>query len=206
MKRCRGCLLDKPRTDFYEKVAECKICFLAKCKERHAANPFPIRARVKAWKKNNPEKVKKNTKKYSVKHSERLKVKNLAWYYKNKNHALARKAKWRLKNKEQQAAYTARWEVENRGLANAKSARRHAAKLMAIPKWANKFFVDEIYDLASRRTKVAGFAWHVDHIVPLQSKFVCGLHVENNLRVIPAIENIKKHNRHWPNMPEVLNG
>ena len=46
-----------------------------------------------------------------------------------------------------------------------------------------------------------GFKWEVDHIVPLQSKLVCGLHVHNNLQVITALENIKKHNKVWPDMP-----
>ncbi|CAB5178539.1 hypothetical protein UFOVP158_10 [uncultured Caudovirales phage] len=29
----------------------------------------------------------------------------------------------------------------------------------------------------------------------------CGLHVENNLQVIPAESNIKKGNHFWPDMP-----
>jgi hypothetical protein len=72
--------------------------------------------------------------------------------------------------------------------------------LRATPAWANHFFIEEAYDLAQRRTKSTGIKWHVDHIVPLRSKRVCGLHVENNLQVIPARTNLEKGNRVWPSM------
>lgn len=81
------------------------------------------------------------------------------------------------------------------------NARRRARKYQATPQWANKFFIQEIYDLAQRRSKMLGFKWHVDHIVPLKSELVCGLHVENNLQVIPGVLNISKFNRSWPDMP-----
>jgi hypothetical protein len=47
--------------------------------------------------------------------------------------------------------------------------------------------VQEIYSKCPK-----GF--QVDHIVPLQSKVVCGLHWEGNLQIIPAKENRKKFN------------
>ena len=78
-------------------------------------------------------------------------------------------------------------------------ARRTAKQ--RIPKWANEFFISEVYELARKRTNMMGFVWHVDHIVPLTSKRVCGLHCEFNLQVIPGSANNAKGNRHWPDMP-----
>lgn len=48
-----------------------------------------------------------------------------------------------------------------------------------------------------------GLKHDIDHVVPLISDIVCGLHVEANLSVIPASVNRGKRNRYWPNMPEV---
>lgn len=108
---------------------------------------------------------------------------------------------WRKKNKERLASYVRMWSRKNREKTNAWDARRRAVKLNAAVPWANKFFIREVYDLARLRTKVMGFKWHVDHIVPLQSSLVCGLHVEQNLQVIPGIYNSSKGNRVWPDMP-----
>lgn len=99
------------------------------------------------------------------------------------------------------AVAKAKWKASNRGAVNASTASRFAAKMRAIPPWANRFLVDEAYDLASRRTCATGISWHVDHIVPLRSPEVCGLHVEHNLRVIPGVENMRKNNKSWPDIP-----
>ena len=80
--------------------------------------------------------------------------------------------------------------------------QRRDLRRKATPSWANKFFISEIYDLARGRTKVMGVKWQVDHIVPLKNDLVCGLHVEQNLRVVLATENRSKKNRYWPDMPQ----
>lgn len=82
----------------------------------------------------------------------------------------------------------------------ARARARRATALKAIPAWSNKFFVAEAYHLAGIRTKNTGIQWHVDHLVPLKHRAVCGLHWEGNLAVISAKSNMQKGNRHWPGM------
>ena len=81
-----------------------------------------------------------------------------------------------------------------------KNRRRHASKLNATPAWANPTFIEDMYMLARLVSEATGIKHHVDHVVPIRSKKVCGLHVEHNLQVIPATENSRKQNLTWPDM------
>lgn len=65
---------------------------------------------------------------------------------------------------------------------------RNTLKLSRIPKWANLTSIKEIYKNCPER-------YHVDHIIPLQGKNVCGLHVENNLQYLLAKDNLVKSNK-----------
>lgn len=117
------------------------------------------------------------------------------WYFANKSRRRDYDEKRRVEKRQLYRDAAKRFRQNNPGAKNADTQARRARLRKALPAWANLFFIAEIYDLAARRTRETGFRWEVDHIIPLKGKTVCGLHVENNLRVIPWIENTKKHNR-----------
>ncbi|WP_137917065.1 hypothetical protein [Hydrogenophaga sp. 2FB] len=72
------------------------------------------------------------------------------------------------------------------------SQQRKDAQQRATPSWANQKAIDEIYAQAREITASTGTLHVVDHVVPLQGRKVCGLHVEHNLRVMTKAGNSSK--------------
>ena len=71
---------------------------------------------------------------------------------------------------------------------------RAEIKKRQTPPWADLNAIKAIFTECRRRNRVNPGWWHVDHIIPLQGKFISGLHVETNLQIIPGKENLRKHN------------
>lgn len=117
------------------------------------------------------------------------------YYIKNKSHVAMKNKEWSLKNPEKSKAIKDRWWKNNRGKVNAQTAKRHASKITQTPEWANLSAIKQIYIECHEISKETGIKHHVDHIVPLRGKLVSGLHVENNLRIIPAVDNMSKNNK-----------
>jgi cytochrome c553 len=104
-------------------------------------------------------------------------------------------AEYRIANKATLAAQTKKYAVENKARRKELKMRRRAAHARAVPSWADRQKIAEIYAAA----RSSGLT--VDHIVPLNSPIVCGLHVEHNLQLLSRSENASKRNWWWPDMP-----
>lgn len=86
----------------------------------------------------------------------------------------------------------------NPGKIAALNMKRYASKLNATPKWLTKEQLAEIewfYTTAKELQWLSEEPLEVDHIIPLQGKNVCGLHVPWNLQILPKSLNISKFNK-----------
>jgi hypothetical protein len=123
-------------------------------------------------------------------------------YQENKEIFLKKNKEWREQNKDhylkKKRESSSKWQKANKDKVCSISMKYKAAKLKAVPPWLSeedKQAIDIEYALSSWCSEVMGIPYHVDHIIPLQGKQVCGLHVPWNLQVLPASVNIAKSNR-----------
>lgn len=198
----------------------CRACDLAKKRNEYATDE-EMRAkfieRSRQWAEANPEELYWRGVEYRAKHEAELKEKKRLDHIANREHNNARTKKhwdekghiymvrnkeWRKENaeklKEQQAEYYAnnkqrykdnneRWKIANPGRMNAYIRKYNTSKMQRLPIWADLEAISKIYENCPE-----GYA--VDHQIPLQGKFVSGLHLADNLRYLTKSENSRKGN------------
>lgn len=101
-------------------------------------------------------------------------------------------------NRERLLKQHAEWKKRNRANQTAEEVHRYAVKMRAVPAWADKDAMELIYK------KAREYGFQVDHIVPLQSRIVSGLHCEDNMQLLDKQLNTSKNNKFWPDMPGEL--
>lgn len=152
--------------------------------------PCQSNRRVQEWKRANPERAKaintqpapasKDRYAKSERGMEVGRQKSHRHYHKDAEAARARN----------RAAYAANPDAHIQRTVNRLNRLRKA-----MPPWADKCRIAEIYAQARRVTRSTGVPHHVDHVYPLHGELVCGLHVENNLQILEATVNQSKSNK-----------
>lgn len=217
--RCRACEHDhyvarsrKVSNDVTVSEKECSVCGETKSasefnKRRYSTDGLQPLCRVcyheylDEWSLKNPD--------YHTDWYVKNREYKLQWrkdYIKNNPEKMQKaRVRWRLANPEKYKEFSRRGSKRARlnGRAALYDAKRRAAYLQAIPKWyeLEQEAILSIYAECKQINLTSDVKHAVDHIVPLQSPLVCGLHTLANLRIITFSENSAKLNRHWPDMP-----
>ena len=142
------------------------------------------------------ENLKRLQREWYLRNRELTKARAKAWAEANPDRRQEILAKNREVHREERNAYSRAWFAENSDKRAAYQAKRKATILQRTPQWLTEddlWMIEQAYDLAKARTEMLGFEWHVDHVIPLQGKKVCGFHMPENLAVIPGSDNCKKH-------------
>lgn len=165
---------------------------------------------MREWATKNPEVKKQRAAKWYIKNREEIIERVRANYHKDldksrqrardyaeshRTEARQRIKKWSSKNPERKRQNDKAWTEANKARAHSLKAKYRAARRQACPPWvdaAHMARIHEIYKLRRDISEKTGVVHEVDHIVPLQGKTVCGLHVWWNLRVIPREENNRR--------------
>ena len=158
------------------------------------------------WRQQNPELVIKSNKENHEKNKEKINTKKRLQRQANPTARKNTDAKWRNKNKNKRREQLKKWRINNKHKVRAYTTKRRAVKKRAVPKWASQLEINKIYQEAVRLTKTIKIEYQVDHIYPLTSKFLCGLHVETNLQILTKKENSIKGNRSWPGQLDCQKG
>jgi len=150
---------------------------------------------ARKWQADHPDYVKAKGKKYHAENRELRSQKFAAWRKANPEKLAAATRAWRDANMERVVATKAAWRKRKAGDVNEMQMRRHADKLKRTPRWVDREALCLIY----RAAKLARTTWpeldpEVDHVIPLRSPVVSGLHVHSNLQILSGNQNRTKSN------------
>jgi hypothetical protein len=168
-QQCSKCNEIKKLEDFHKRKsgrhAQCKVCRKSYNKKRYENNTDKIKEMSQEYRRNNKEQKSKKSKETYIKNKEAIKKQ------------------------------VKKYKIDNKGKIRKHTAKRRAIKKQASVSWGNQKIISNIYEEAINLEQQTGIKHHVDHIIPLQGKTVCGLHVEKNLQILTAKENLAKHNK-----------
>lgn len=174
----------------------------------YEANKARIAARAAELYQQNREKKLAYQKAYTEVNRERVIARQREYHAANRDARLAAQREYRERNPNKYREWA---DANKETLAAKKSARKkanpaqnaahamayHAGKLRRTVPFSDARAIAAVYAEAARR-RAQGEDVHVDHEIPLRGRYVSGLHVHWNLRIIPKTVNLRKYNKFEP--------
>lgn len=162
----------------------CVVCDAEAVRKSREKDPDKLRERNRQYREANADKQREYAHQYRQANAEKIRQ------YREANAEKSRQ--YREVNREKIIERHRQYRQANAPKRLACQRNRDARKLQATPGWFDKAAVEAIYEEAARLSAVTGIEHHVDHIIPLRGRQVCGLHVQNNLMAVPREWNSSK--------------
>jgi hypothetical protein len=177
VKTCTRCKIEKPYVAF-SKLAKAKDGHQYQCKDCKLEHQ-----------RNNPNR-NNVTKKYREANKDLCNARSLTSQAKNRSYYSMKALEWQKANKDRVNANRRNNYKKNTSV-EIERVRRRQNRIKSAP--LTKEFQAEVDGMYLFCSIFKGF--EVDHIVPLNGKYVSGLHVPHNLQVLTVYENRSKGNK-----------
>lgn len=171
-----------PKDKIFEstKVTQCR-----KCKSKLAYESLDKerqKEKHKKWRDKNKDKIKQYKENHVSKNYDKVRAQDKEY-------------RGRVEVRKARRKYERKYYKANRKKMIAMSCAYDSRVRSVRPLWQSQKEINAYYKSA----KINGM--EVDHIVPIRSDLVCGLHCIDNFQLLTRSENASKGNRYWPDMP-----
>lgn len=216
-KICSTCEQEQPITEYHKQSSrkdghsyQCKSCIKIASANRYKRDSHKIKAKTAEWTNNNKERKYEKSREWNANNPERIyeyqlryrennadlfRERSIQHYYNNTDMYRENSRQWAANNIDRVREINREYAKRNPDKMNHRAGMRRARKIQATPSWCEVDEINKLYIERVRITEKTGIMHHVDHIIPLNSDIVCGLHCIANLRIVPWHENLTKGNR-----------